>query len=97
MPIQGPADRVTGAFTNICKDGHWTMIVYHNDVVVKFNDKTIILNTCGNWTQTTKRRMVQASNQFKLGYYVQQRKGVWYLQYHDKELVFDNERVVLRR
>ena len=97
MAIQGPADRVTGAHTTWFTEGMWTKVVYHKDVVVKFNDKTIILNTYGRWTQTTKRRMVQASNQFGLGYYVQQRRGIWYIQFHDEEIVFDRERMVLKR
>jgi hypothetical protein len=54
-------------------DDGMTRITYHSTDVVKFNDQKVILNTGGWQTQTTVRRMNQASNQFKLGYKVFQR------------------------
>jgi len=79
MPIQGPSDRVTGASTTTAEDGKWTRVTYHNTNVVCFTEKTIKLNTGGYATQTTKRRMNQAANQFGLNYEVIQRKGDWIL------------------
>ena len=77
MPLQGPADRVTGAATTYAEDGKWTRVTYHNTNVISFTDKIIVLNTGGYRTQTTKRRMNQAANQFGLGIEVLQRKLEW--------------------
>lgn len=52
-------------------------VTYHATDVVTFDDKTITLNTGGYETVTTKRKMVQASAQFHLGYRVASRDGVW--------------------
>lgn len=98
MPIQGPADRVTGAATTTAEDGKWTNVTYHNTIVVKFTEKTIKLNTGGYKTQTTKRRMNQAANQFGLNFEVIQRRGSWVVKYgEDREIPFDDDTLTLRR
>lgn len=58
-------------------DDGYTRVIYHSTVVVKFNDKRIILNTGGWKTATTKLRMNQTANQFQLGYTVVQRDDEW--------------------
>lgn len=56
-----------------------TRVRYHSTDVVTFNDDWIVLDTGGWTTYTTKTRMNQASNQFRLGYYVFQRDFTfWY-------------------
>jgi hypothetical protein len=59
-------------------DNGYTCITYHSTDVVKFNSKQIILNTGGWQTHTTKTRMNQASNQFKLGFKVYQKDYDWF-------------------
>jgi len=56
-----------------------TEIVYHQTPVVKFDAKSITLNTGGYRTATTKRRMNQAAKMFDLGYSVVQKDFVWYV------------------
>lgn len=56
------------------------MVKYHNTVVVKFDYEKIILDNGGYMTATTKRRMNQAAETFRLGYKVRQIKGDWYVE-----------------
>jgi hypothetical protein len=66
--------------TNVFVDEQgYTNIIYHNTIVVKFNEKEIILNSGGFRTATTKTRMNQASNQFRLGFDVYQKDFEWYV------------------
>jgi len=97
MPIQGHADKVSGVATTVGEDGKWTVVTYHSTPVVKFTEKTVVLNTGGYKTQTTKRRMNQAANQFKLGFEVIQRKGDWFVVWGDWEVAFEEDVLELRR
>lgn len=97
MPIQGHADKVSGVATTIAEDGRWTVVTYHRTPVVKFSEKTIRLNTGGYRSQTTKRRMNQAANQFDLGFEVVQRGGEWYVVQGDFERLFDGDTMTLHR
>lgn len=74
----------TAVFT---EDGY-TKVVYHDTIVVKFNDNVIELNSNGYRTVTTKVRMNQASNQFDLGYRVYQKNHVWFIDYLGKTQKF---------
>jgi hypothetical protein len=67
--------------TELLKDAEKRLLVtYHNTIVVKVvNDRFVILNTGGWYTNTTKRRMNQASMQYKLGYSVYQSDFLWYV------------------
>ena len=63
---------------------HWTddgkghiVVVYVQTAIVTTTQDTVTLNSGGYRTVTTKRKMVQAANQFGLGYTVSQRKGEW--------------------
>ncbi len=51
-------------------DTGYTCVLYHSTNVVKYNNDYIILNTGGYYSNTTKLRMNQASNQCGLGYRV---------------------------
>lgn len=70
--------------TTVRTENGWTIIRYHQTDVVKFNEKSIILNTGGYFTPTTKTRMNQASGQFDLGYTIRQEKRNW-------KIIFDQE------
>lgn len=72
------------------------VITYWNTDVVRFSDDKIVLNSGGYRTATTKLRMNQASNQYGLGYYVAQIKGVWFVEYRGKQYVFIDEMEMLR-
>ncbi len=76
-------------------DGY-TCIRYHSTEVVKFNDDEIILNSGGWQTVTTKLRMNQASNQFRLGFYVHQRQHEWFVTNSGRTYSF-NDGMILER
>ena len=65
-----------------------TEIIYHSTAVVTFNDETITLDDGGWSTNTTKTRMNQASNQFKLGYRVYSKDWKWYADYKGEVIPF---------
>ncbi len=81
----------TSVFTD--EDG-FTKVIYHSTVVVKWDNETIILNTGGWSTTTTKARMNQASNQFKLGYRVYQKDYDWFVEWRDKTVKFNQEVII---
>lgn len=55
-------------------------VIYHSTAVVTVEpDGTIILDTGGWRTNTTKLRMNQASQQFNLGYSVYQKDHRWFV------------------
>jgi len=60
------------------KDGI-TIVTYHNTEVIRFNDYSIVLNSGGWQTATTKVRMNQASNQCELGFNVFQKDYQWFV------------------
>ena len=61
-------------------DGVFWKVTYHKtDVVTVNQDGSITLDTGGWFTQTTKNRMNQASNQYGLCFRVYQAMGVWYV------------------
>ena len=71
----------TSIFTD---DDGFTKVVYHSTPVVKFNQSEIRLDSGGWMTNTTKLRMNQASNQFKLGFNVYQKNYEWFIDYIGK-------------
>jgi hypothetical protein len=56
-----------------------TSVTYHNTDVVKFTNEWIVLDSGGWQTFTTKARMVQAANQFGLGFTVYQKNFEWFV------------------
>ena len=57
------------------------LVTYHNTVVVMLvDDRYVTLDNGGYYTATSKRRMNQASLQYKLGFAVYQSDFVWYVQ-----------------
>lgn len=71
---------VRGVHTTTFVDAEgFTNIIYRGTAVVRFNERTIILNS-GDWrTVTTKLRMNQAANQYRLGFQVRQRDWDWFV------------------
>ncbi len=74
-----------------------TYVTYHATDVVAFDNEKIILDTGGWFTNTTKLRMNQASNQFSLGYSVFQKNHQWYVTYCGKTVKFDGDSVTFQR
>ena len=80
----GQTQRVSGVATSIRRDQDgYTCVRYHQTDVVRFKDESIILNTGGWFTATTKVRMNQASNQFGLGFHVYQKSHEWFVRMED--------------
>jgi len=76
--------------TKVYSDSEHLLIVkLHNTeiVKVKWNDY-IVLNSGGWQTQTTKRRMNQASIEYNLGFHVYQENYGWYVMYNDIKIPF---------
>jgi len=72
-----------------------TEIVYHSTAVVTFDNEKITLDDGGWATNTTKRRMNQASNQFGLGYRVYSKDWQWYVDYKGEVIPFQNQQLCL--
>ena len=90
-------DKVGTHKTSIRSDGSAIIVRYHYTDVVKFTPKTITLNTGGYFTNTTKTRMNQASNQYGLGYYVFQKNYDWFVKYKGKTMKFKGNSLGFRR
>lgn len=71
-------------------------VQYHSTIVVKWNDEKIVLNSGGWRTNTTKARMNQASNEFRLGYQVYQKDYEWFVAYNGEVLKFEDNMVIDR-
>ena len=86
--------RATAVFTD---DDGMTNVVYHETAVVKFDARRVHLNTGGWRTLTTRTRMNQAANQFKLGFQVFQKDFQWYVKPDNGEAVAFDRRASLKR
>lgn len=71
--------KVRGVATSVRHEGTRTIVRYHSTDVVSFDGESVTLNSGGWHTATTKTRMMQASNEFNLGFTVYQRKFAWYV------------------
>lgn len=89
--------RVGSHATSIRSEGNAIVVRYHWTDVVKFSPKTITLNTGGHFSNTTKTRMNQASNQYGLGYNVYQKNYEWFVQYKGRTLKFKGNKLSFRR
>ncbi len=70
---------------------------FHYTDVVSWNDSTIILNTGGWQTATTKSRMNQASRQFDLGYSVYAKNFGWFVRWGEQDIPFKGNTVTISR
>lgn len=75
----------------------FTNVVYHSTAVVRFSQSKdrIILNSGGYLTNTTKTRMNQSSNQFRLGFSVFQRNFDWFVKNALGEVIPFTDNMVL--
>lgn len=90
---------VRGVATTVYHDEHDDMmkVIYHGTVVVAWDNTNIILNTGGWFTATTKNRMNQASNQYRLGYGVYQKAGEWFVDFKGETIKFEGHNLTLVR
>jgi hypothetical protein len=88
---------INGYKTRVLTDEEKTWVFFHDTPVVTFNDETIELNTGGWKTRSTKVRMNQASQEFKLGFRVFQKQGGWFVEYQKETKPFSAEELVLNR
>jgi len=80
------------------KERNMTGVKLYNSIVLRFDDDVIELNTEGFFTLLTRTRMNQASNQFKLGYWIEEdENGEWFARYKGKKVLFDGESLTLQR
>jgi len=65
--------------TKTTNNGSWTTITLHQTDIVKYNDSTIVLNSGGYRTATTKRRMNQVLQSINSRAKVFQHQNKWYV------------------
>jgi len=90
------SQKVRGVATSVEKRDGWMVVRYHSTDVVRFNSQSIILDSGGWSTFTTKARMNQASNEFDLGYQVWQKDFVWFVSWKGEELEFEDGMELVR-
>ena len=76
---------------------NFTRVVFHNTTVVGFDSETIVLNTGGWETPTTKKRMNQTADQFNLGFRVFQKNWVWFVEFKGEVKEFTSNTLILNR
>ena len=76
----GQTHTISKHATTVATLDGYTLVIYHQTVVVKASDDTVTLDSGGWHTVTTKTRMNQASNELGLGYRVFQKSYDWYVQ-----------------
>lgn len=78
----GTLQKIGRVATTVAGDDNGnTVVTYHDTAVVTFNQDLITLNSGGWLSHTTKARMNQTSNVFRLGYQVFQHKYRWYVDF----------------
>jgi len=82
--------------TTVSTHGNFTEVIYHSTIIVKWNLDSIILDSAGFKTRTTKMKMNQAANQFNLGYSVYQVDFIWFVEFHGQTIPF-RDGMILKR
>ena len=75
------SDTIGSHKTSVINDDNQLLVAYHSTIVVKVvNNQYVILKSGGWLTNTTKRRMNQASNEYRLNYRVFQKGWSWFVE-----------------
>lgn len=82
--------------TTVASQGAITHVTYHSTIVVSFSNESIVLNSGGWRSNTTKLRMNQTSNQFGLGFQVYQKNFEWFVDYQGITLDFYDGMTLIR-
>ena len=81
--------------TSVLVKNNALSVVYHSTEVVKVIDnRYVILDNGGYYTNTSKRRMNQASLQYNLGFNVYQCNYIWYVGIKDNILEYQNNMII---
>jgi hypothetical protein len=81
--------------TSVLVKNNALSVVYHSTEVVKvINNRYVILDNGGYYTNTSKKRMNQASMQYNLGFNVYQCNYIWYVGIKDNILEYKNNMVI---
>jgi hypothetical protein len=93
----GQTSRVTGRATNVKREADGTLVVrYHStDVVTVKPDGSIVLDTGGWRTLTTRTRMLQAAHEYSLGYSIYQKAFNWYVEWKGQTIPFVENTLIL--
>jgi hypothetical protein len=75
----GQMNTVSKGNTRVFTNDSTLAVVLYNTKVVEVEGYIVTLNSGGWRTVTTKARMNQASNQYRLGYTVFQKDGDWFV------------------
>ena len=89
-------DQVGSHKTTVFTEGGVTKCVYHSTPVVTWSCETIVLNSGGWSTHTTKTRMNQCARQYGLGYQVFQKDYAWYVKFQGETLDFYDGMILTR-
>ena len=74
-------DKIGSHKTSVINDDNQLLVAYHSTIVVKvINNNYVILKSDGWLTNTTKTRMNQASNEYRLNYRVFQKGWAWFVE-----------------
>ena len=87
---------VRGVATSVLTIGKCTLVTYRKTAVVTFDEKTIILDSGGWRTNTTKLRMNQAANEFDLHYHVYQENHEWFVVHKGVTIPFEDGMILDR-
>jgi hypothetical protein len=92
-------NRLSTHATTIAIDENHCVVTYHNTPIVKYNDIEIIINFGDFDTVTTRRKMNQAANQFRLPYSVYRKNGKTFVKNNVNENVipYDGDKIVILR
>ena len=88
---------INGYKTRVLPDKDKIRVFFHNTPVVAFDDRSIMLNTGGWRTRSTKVRMNQASQEFGLNFRVFQKQREWFVDYQEEVRPFTSDKIKLDR
>lgn len=97
MLDEAQTQRIGKGNTTVKKDGDNLTVKFHDTDVVKATLNKITLDTGGWFTNTTKTRMNQASNEYSLGFNVFQKNKKWFVSFKGETIPFDKKTLVLKR
>jgi len=83
--------------TRVYKDNGADVVRYHQTEVVRASPSQIELNTGGWFSNTTKKRMNEASQELGLGIHVHQKNFDWFVTHKGKDKRFQGNTMILKR
>ena len=93
----GRVQKIGRRATRISNENGITRVRYHATNVVTFDDETIILDSGGWCTATTKARMNQTADQYGLGFHVYQEDWIWFVETKQGIMPFERQTLTIDR